>query len=97
MSAHGEPIFVLSERDRGFSGADAGSSRSALTGARRFWLLIFLVAYHAESTVGPVLTRIPDVIAQEHDVEVLVIDDASTDETVKRAVDTRLAFPMTVL
>ena len=42
------------------------------------------------------LTHIPDVIAQEYDVEVLVIDDASTDETVKRAVDTRLAFPMTV-
>jgi glycosyltransferase involved in cell wall biosynthesis len=97
MSARDEPIFVLSERDLGVSDAGARSSRSALTGAHRSRLLIFLVAYHAESTVGRVLTRIPNVIAQEYDVEVLVIDDASTDETVKRAADTRLTFPMTVL
>ena len=42
-------------------------------------LLIFVVAYHAESTIDEVLTRIPIEIAELYDAEVLVLDDASTD------------------
>jgi glycosyltransferase involved in cell wall biosynthesis len=97
MSARGEPLFGLSKRDREVSGSAPRSSRSAAIDARRPRLLIFLVAYRAENTIGWVLTRIPDAIEQEYDIEVLVIDDASTDRTVERAVDTHLPFPMTVL
>jgi len=56
-----------------------------------------VVAYHAESTIDRVLTRIPAAIAEQYDVEVLVIDDASTDLTFERATSSRLAFPLTVL
>ena len=44
-------------------------------------LLIFIVAYHAESTIQSVLSRIPQSLALLYDVEILIIDDASTDET----------------
>jgi glycosyltransferase involved in cell wall biosynthesis len=56
-----------------------------------------VVAYHAESTIDRVLTRIPAAIAEQYDTEVLVIDDASTDLTFERASSSRLAFPLTVL
>src|SRR5258708_3821165 len=60
-------------------------------------LLIFVVAYHAESTIDEVLTRIPIEIAELYDTEVLVLDDASTDLTFVRASTIRLPFPLTVL
>ena len=60
-------------------------------------LLIFVVAYHAESTIDEVLTRIPTAIAEMYDTEVLVLDDASTDLTFERASIVRLPFPLTVL
>jgi len=60
-------------------------------------LLIFVVAYHAESTIDEVLTRIPTEIAELYDAEVLVLDDASTDLTFERASTIRLPFPLTVL
>ena len=48
-----------------------------LTGKR---LLIFVVAYNAESTIEKVLTRIPQSLHSDQ-VEVLIIDDSSKDAT----------------
>ena len=42
-------------------------------------VLVFIVAYHAESTILQVLERIPALAG--YDVEVLLIDDGSTDAT----------------
>jgi len=43
-------------------------------------ILIFVVAYNAETTIADVLSRIPESLRRES-VEVLVIDDSSQDET----------------
>lgn len=43
-------------------------------------VLILVVAYEAESTLAPVLERIPEEVF-DHDTEVLVIDDSSRDAT----------------
>jgi glycosyltransferase involved in cell wall biosynthesis len=43
-------------------------------------ILIFVVAYNAEKTISSVLQRIPDELRCK-DVEVLIIDDSSKDET----------------
>ncbi|MEY2503826.1 MAG: hypothetical protein QOG27_106 [Verrucomicrobiota bacterium] len=43
-------------------------------------LLIFIVAYNAQTTIEKVLSRIPRTL-QSADVEVLIIDDSSTDNT----------------
>jgi glycosyltransferase involved in cell wall biosynthesis len=43
-------------------------------------LLIFIVAYNAETTIAKVLTRIPKSLHSDQ-VEVLIIDDSSEDET----------------
>src|SRR5437764_5382909 len=43
-------------------------------------VLIFIVAYNAENTIEKVLGRIPAAL-QSHDLEVLIIDDFSRDET----------------
>jgi glycosyltransferase involved in cell wall biosynthesis len=51
-----------------------------LTAAQRMRLLIFVVAYEAETTLETVLARIPESVF-EHDTEVLVIDDSSKDRT----------------
>lgn len=44
-------------------------------------LLIFVIAYYAESTLRWVLERIPASIFETYDCEVLVVDDASEDRT----------------
>jgi glycosyltransferase involved in cell wall biosynthesis len=44
-------------------------------------LLIFVIAYYAESTLRRVLERIPASIFETYDCEVLVVDDASEDRT----------------
>jgi glycosyltransferase involved in cell wall biosynthesis len=44
-------------------------------------LVIFVIAYYAESTLEWVLDRIPASIFDEFDCEVLVVDDASLDAT----------------
>jgi glycosyltransferase involved in cell wall biosynthesis len=44
-------------------------------------LLVFVVAYHAESTLTTVLERIPPALFDTYDCEILVIDDASADRT----------------
>ena len=44
-------------------------------------LLVFVIAYHAETTLSAVLERIPRLVLETWDAEVLVVDDASTDRT----------------
>ena len=64
-------------------------------------LLIFIVAYNAETTLAAVLARIPTALAERYEVEVLVIDDASRDATFERGVaaerERALPFPLRVL
>jgi glycosyltransferase involved in cell wall biosynthesis len=64
-------------------------------------VLVFIVAYNAENTVGAVVRRIPGTLSDAYDVHVLIVDDASRDSTfaesygVSRA--ERLVFPTYVL
>lgn len=44
-------------------------------------LVIFVIAYYAESTLRAVLERIPAIIFQQFRCEVLVVDDSSEDRT----------------
>lgn len=44
-------------------------------------LLILVVAYHAADTLVSVLDRVPREVLDTHETEVLVVDDASDDET----------------
>jgi glycosyltransferase involved in cell wall biosynthesis len=44
-------------------------------------LLIFIVAYYAESTLRWVLDRVPEALFEAYDCEILVVDDASKDRT----------------
>jgi glycosyltransferase involved in cell wall biosynthesis len=46
-------------------------------------VLIFVVAYHAESHIASVLERIPKEIwdSEKYTSEILIIDDASADGT----------------
>ncbi len=63
-------------------------------------LLIFVIAYYAESTLRWVLERIPRTIFGDFDCEVLVVDDASEDRTFAIGQEYRVSHPeirMTVL
>ncbi len=64
-------------------------------------LLIFIVAYNAEKTIEKVLGRIPTSLLETYAVELLVIDDASQDDTFARVEASLrrapLAFPVHVL
>jgi glycosyltransferase involved in cell wall biosynthesis len=64
-------------------------------------LLIFIVAYHAASTISSVLSRIPHSLIDDFHIEVLIIDDASQDNTfeigLKIAKDGNLPFQIHVL
>jgi glycosyltransferase involved in cell wall biosynthesis/SAM-dependent methyltransferase len=64
-------------------------------------LLILIVAYNAETTIATVLTRVPRQLAEEYDVEVLVLDDSSQDRTFEQSRDLQrdgaLPFPLHVL
>jgi glycosyltransferase involved in cell wall biosynthesis len=44
-------------------------------------LLIFVIAYYAESTLRAVLERIPSSVFRDYDCEILIVDDASEDRT----------------
>jgi glycosyltransferase involved in cell wall biosynthesis len=62
-------------------------------------VLIFVVAYNAESTIEKVLSRIPRSL-QSDNVEVLIIDDSSQDDTFQTGVRFQCeqsAFKITVL
>lgn len=63
-------------------------------------VLIFIVAYNAETTIQNVLRRIP-LEMQQYDTEVLIIDDASQDRTFEKGEEFRhggtLPYKLTVL
>src|ERR1041384_7752791 len=62
-------------------------------------VLIFVVAYNAESTIEKVLSRIPRSLHSDN-VEVLIIDDSSQDATFRNGVRFQCrqsAFKITVL
>jgi glycosyltransferase involved in cell wall biosynthesis len=44
-------------------------------------LLIFVVAYHAQTTIENVISRIPEALNDDFAVEILIIDDGSADDT----------------
>ena len=44
-------------------------------------VLVFIPAYHAETTIASVLRRIPASLQDTYDVDVLIIDDSSRDLT----------------
>lgn len=48
-------------------------------------LLIFVVAYNAETTITSVVRRIPSGLSENYEVEILIIDDASLDATFARS------------
>lgn len=67
---------------------------------KRKRLLIFVIAYYAEATLKKVLERIPKVVFESFDCEVLVVDDASEDRTFAIGREYKAAHPeirMTVL
>jgi glycosyltransferase involved in cell wall biosynthesis len=51
------------------------------TPMKRHSLLVFIVAYYAEKTIEQVIRRIPSALVQDYNVEILVIDDGSQDDT----------------
>jgi len=68
--------------------------------SRRPRVLIFVIAYRAESTLERVLDRIPASLFTTYDCEILVVDDASTDRTFEIGRSWQAAHPehkMTVL
>jgi glycosyltransferase involved in cell wall biosynthesis len=52
-----------------------------VTHEKKHRLLIFIVAYHAETTIENVVRRIPLALLDTHDVDILIIDDSSRDLT----------------
>lgn len=69
---------------------------AALPEPRPLRLLVLVVAYQAEATIADVLSRLPRSLPGAH-LEVLVLDDASTDATAERARSVPLPMPATVL
>ncbi len=56
-------------------------------------LLLVVVAYQAEKTLDHVLARVPRAVFESYDCEVLVVDDASYDQTFERGQEYELAHP----
>ena len=48
---------------------------------KKYKLLIFIVAYNHEKTIESVIKRIPKKLTNLYDLEILIIDDASSDKT----------------
>ena len=48
---------------------------------KKYKLLIFVVAYNHEKTIESVIKRIPKKLTNLYDLEILIIDDASSDKT----------------
>lgn len=70
------------QHEAGATPAPEASGQTACSAGR---LLIFIVAYNAERTIEDVLRRIPSGLAEQYEVEVLIIDDSSRDETFFRS------------
>lgn len=67
---------------------------------RKHRLCIFVIAYHAETTLVQVLNRIPRSIFEQFECEVLIVDDASKDRTFEIGHDYKQqnpTLPITVL
>lgn len=63
-------------------------------------VLVFIVAYNAEKTIARVIRRIPASQLENYEIEVLIIDDASHDETFEKSYETSkrpLPFPVRAL
>jgi 2-polyprenyl-3-methyl-5-hydroxy-6-metoxy-1,4-benzoquinol methylase len=64
-------------------------------------LLILIVAYNAERNIAAVLARVPHHLAQDYEVEVLVLDDSSKDLTFEKSREVvrggAIPFPLHVL
>jgi glycosyltransferase involved in cell wall biosynthesis len=65
---------------------------------RKQRVLIFVVAYHAETTIVDVVRRIPVELLKEYDFELLIIDDSSKDATFERSheLSTRTDIPFNI-
>jgi glycosyltransferase involved in cell wall biosynthesis len=61
-------------------------------------VLIFVVAYHAETTIVDVVRRIPVGLLEEYDFDLLIIDDSSKDATFERSheLSTRTDIPFNI-
>jgi glycosyltransferase involved in cell wall biosynthesis len=68
------------------------SQAKALEFMRHNRVAVFIVAYNAEKHIGAVLKRIPDPIARNL-AEIYVIDDSSTDRTLKATQETPWPAP----
>jgi glycosyltransferase involved in cell wall biosynthesis len=72
-----------------------------MNGTSRPRLLIFIVAFQAERTIQQTLRRIPSALVNDYEVEVLVIDDSSSDATYDRGEllrrEASLPFRLTML
>ena len=72
-----------------------------MTNPKKPRLLVFVVAYNAEHTLQNVLSRIPPSLADDYEVEILAIDDASRDRTFEIGQQIKIAqslpFPLRVL
>jgi glycosyltransferase involved in cell wall biosynthesis len=64
-------------------------------------LLIFIVAFDAEKTIRNVITRVPSELSDLYDIQILIIDDASSDSTFIESYETSRTngsgFPIRVL
>jgi len=63
-------------------------------------LLLFVVAYQAETTLKEVLDRVPRSFLEDIDIEILVVDDASNDRTFdigREYASAHPEFPLVVL
>ena len=59
----------------------------ASAGATSIKLGVVIPALNEEETIGAVVSTVPRLIVGCHEVEVIVVDDGSTDETNNRAFD----------
>jgi glycosyltransferase involved in cell wall biosynthesis len=59
-------------------------------------LLVLIVAYNAENNIAAVLARVPARLAEEYDVEMLVLDDSSQDATFEKSRDAQSGIPFPV-
>jgi glycosyltransferase involved in cell wall biosynthesis len=56
-------------------------TKRSIRAPKRQKVLIFVIAYYAESTLRWVLDRVPSQLFEEFDCEILIVDDASSDAT----------------
>lgn len=75
------------------NGSDAELGNGPRKIGRKPRLLVFVIAYHAETTLRKVLERIPRSLFERLDCEILVVDDASVDRTFEIGCEYRDAHP----